>query len=62
VLQATTIVTISAAHLLPAVGGATGDPHITGPRGEHFEFQGQPGARYVMIVNPLVSLVEDEFK
>ena len=55
VLQATTTVTISAAHLLPAVGGAVGDPHIAGPRGEHFEFQAQRAGRYTMIASPKVT-------
>ena len=55
VLQLATTVTISAAHLLPAVGGAIGDPHIAGPRGEHFEFQGQRAGRYTMIASPKVT-------
>ena len=29
--------------------GSSGDPHITGPRGEKFDFKGQPGATYALL-------------
>lgn len=41
-----TIITLPASSLLPIVSSLVGDPHISGPNGERFDFKGQSGAFY----------------
>lgn len=52
---ATTVTTFGGVYLFPALAQAIGDPHIVGPRGEQFEFQGQPGAVYTLFSSSQVS-------
>lgn len=43
--------------LFPGVAAAQGDPHITGPNGEKFEFNGKRAAVYTLFASPQVCVL-----
>eukprot|EP01108_Squamamoeba_japonica_P000867 TRINITY_DN1317_c0_g1_i7.p1 TRINITY_DN1317_c0_g1~~TRINITY_DN1317_c0_g1_i7.p1 ORF type:complete len:554 (-),score=190.37 TRINITY_DN1317_c0_g1_i7:95-1756(-) len=44
--------TVTSATFAVLASGATGDPHLVGAHGEHYEFFGQPGAVYTLFSTP----------
>lgn len=53
--RASSTITLPAASLLPVVSSLVGDPHISGPNGERFDFKGRSGAFYSLFSSHNVS-------
>lgn len=54
--QSSNVIFVALSVLLPTVSTLIGDPHIVGPNGEHFDFQGKPGGFYTLFSSRHVSV------